>query len=524
MELVKQSILKKTSALSAYFSIFVPLTIASIAVSQLRFEIILPFLLSILIMSHRVFRGPLMLGLVVLYPVLGIGRYTYDPYVICLPLWTFCLFNKAIYNPNKNDRIELGLNLIAIFTVISFVVFILLSPNSFKIFNLMFFQSKHYFALTDAFPWLLAPATIVSTLLAFKIDLGLIQRLRNNIIPSFLYVLILLLHFGVINALGAEKFYLRDYYIPVFKSTSALSIFQFAFLGFLIFDFRVTHYKKLRLLNCLSSIILLLLGLFNLFSLSSKISEQILFGQSLNRITLDPLIIFLVITLFRLKKNKHNNQDQLNKNFHPIFKPLALSFSIASLMAVLVLFSWIFIRESHWQGPQWKCLNFSLSRVLIVQEDPRFFNHIGVDFIEMDRSIKLNIAQGRIIRGASTITMQLAKLKYLYSEKTYFRKILQILMALSLEAIYSKEEILSQYIEQLEFNLPHRGAENAAKFYFNKSVETLTQLEAIKLARAAVNPFRYNPMSPLPLKLSWNDLRGKQIDDKFVRPHMNCSL
>ena len=127
-------------------------------------------------------------------------------------------------------------------------------------------------------------------------------------------------------------------------------------------------------------------------------------------------------------------------------------------------------------------------------EDARFYEHGGVDYKGILRAALANL--GRIkSQGASTITMQVARNVYLTSEKTYTRKIYEILLTFKLEHLLSKDQILEIYMNQIFLGNRAYGFAAAAESYFGKSLQNLTVAEAAMLAGLPKAPSAYNPIN-----------------------------
>jgi len=126
-------------------------------------------------------------------------------------------------------------------------------------------------------------------------------------------------------------------------------------------------------------------------------------------------------------------------------------------------------------------------------EDRRFFEHPGIDFIGIARAALKNIA-GRSHEGASTITMQVARNFFLTPEKTFKRKINEILLAIKIERTLSKEEILELYINQIYLGQRSFGFAAAANTYYGKNLDQLNLGETALLAGLPKAPSRYNPL------------------------------
>jgi monofunctional biosynthetic peptidoglycan transglycosylase len=137
-----------------------------------------------------------------------------------------------------------------------------------------------------------------------------------------------------------------------------------------------------------------------------------------------------------------------------------------------------------------------LKRAVLVAEDSGFWKHEGIDFEQMKESMEINIERGEFVRGASTITQQLAKNLYLSPAKNPIRKLREILIARRLEAELSKQRILELYLNVIEWGDGIYGAEAAARSYFRKPAAHLGPTEAALLAAAIVNPRLLSPARP----------------------------
>ncbi|MCX6552018.1 MAG: monofunctional biosynthetic peptidoglycan transglycosylase [Acidobacteria bacterium] len=138
----------------------------------------------------------------------------------------------------------------------------------------------------------------------------------------------------------------------------------------------------------------------------------------------------------------------------------------------------------------------SLKRAVLVAEDAAFFQHEGIDFDELEKSFEENWKQGKLARGGSTITQQLAKNLYLSPSRNPMRKVTEFLIARRLEAELSKRRILEIYLNVIEWGDGIWGAEAAARSYFRTPASALGPGNAALLAAAIINPRRYNPAHP----------------------------
>ncbi len=147
---------------------------------------------------------------------------------------------------------------------------------------------------------------------------------------------------------------------------------------------------------------------------------------------------------------------------------------------------------------KWKSLEeispYLVSAVLI-SEDDRFFAHYGIDWTELKEALKKEIRKKRFVRGASTVTQQVARNLYLSPQKTIWRKILEVLIALKMEVYLPKRRILEIYLNIAEWGKGIFGAEAASQWYFKKRASELTPHESASLASILPNPIKYSPFS-----------------------------
>lgn len=160
-----------------------------------------------------------------------------------------------------------------------------------------------------------------------------------------------------------------------------------------------------------------------------------------------------------------------------------------------------------------------LVRSVIASEDARFCLHGGIDWEALDRQIDA-LGEGEDVRGASTITMQVAKNLFLWNGRSYVRKGLELPLALMLDAMLSKRRILEIYLNIAEWGEGVFGAEAAAQAWFGRPAADLTREQAARLATALPNPIARNPARPKPghARLARiNRGRAAAID-----PHLEC--
>ncbi len=134
-----------------------------------------------------------------------------------------------------------------------------------------------------------------------------------------------------------------------------------------------------------------------------------------------------------------------------------------------------------------------LRRAVIAVEDVRFFEHPGLDYIGMLRAAWMNVRRGGKVEGASTITQQLARSLFLSSERTFDRKVRELILAYKMELVLTKEQILELYLNQIYFGQGAYGVASAAQTYFGKDLSALTIAESAFLAGLPKSPNHYSP-------------------------------
>lgn len=139
-----------------------------------------------------------------------------------------------------------------------------------------------------------------------------------------------------------------------------------------------------------------------------------------------------------------------------------------------------------------------LKRAVLVAEDAAFWQHEGVDYDELQKSIELDWTRGQLLRGASTITQQLAKNLYLSPSRNPIRKLRELVIARRLEADLTKMRILELYLNVIEWGDGIYGVDAAAREYFGTSASGLNAESSALLAGAIINPRVLNPARPTP--------------------------
>lgn len=149
---------------------------------------------------------------------------------------------------------------------------------------------------------------------------------------------------------------------------------------------------------------------------------------------------------------------------------------------------------------EWKNLeNISgrLQLAVMCAEDQNFLLHEGLDFRSIKKAEEIN-KRGGNMRGASTITQQVAKNVFLWPDRTWVRKVAELYFSLLIEMIWSKERIMEVYLNVAEFGDGIFGAEAASQAYFKRSADGISITQAARLAAVLPSPKRYSAVSPSP--------------------------
>ncbi|GKS59829.1 penicillin-binding protein 1A [Nitrospira sp.] len=161
----------------------------------------------------------------------------------------------------------------------------------------------------------------------------------------------------------------------------------------------------------------------------------------------------------------------------------------------------------------------NLINAVIAVEDARFFEHPGLDFVGIARAAVTNLRRRGRVEGASTITQQLARSLFLSSERTFSRKVKELILAYKMELILSKEQILELYLNQIYFGQGAYGVAAATDTYFGKELKDLTLPEAALLAGLPKSPNHYSPLrSPERAKKRQEHVLGRMEEAGFITP------
>lgn len=183
-----------------------------------------------------------------------------------------------------------------------------------------------------------------------------------------------------------------------------------------------------------------------------------------------------------------------------------------------------------------------LVKAFIATEDSRFYEHHGVDPVGIFRAASVALFSGHASQGASTITQQLARNFYLSPEKTLMRKVKEVFLAIRIEQLLSKDEILELYLNKIYLGYRAYGVGAAAHVYFGKSVDQLSLSEMAVIAGLPKAPSTFNPLYSMPratarrnvvlsrmlsegyiTQAQYDEARGQAIDANYHAPEIAFS-
>ncbi|MCL4183429.1 MAG: monofunctional biosynthetic peptidoglycan transglycosylase [Burkholderiaceae bacterium] len=148
-------------------------------------------------------------------------------------------------------------------------------------------------------------------------------------------------------------------------------------------------------------------------------------------------------------------------------------------------------RELRHRWVPYERISVHLKRAVIAAEDANFTDHDGVDWDAIERAYEHNRKRGRVVRGGSTITMQLAKNLFLSGERSYLRKAQEVVISYMIETVMSKRRILELYLNVAEWGAGVFGAEAGARHYYGVSAAQLEPWQAARMAAMLPRP-RYH--------------------------------
>lgn len=159
-----------------------------------------------------------------------------------------------------------------------------------------------------------------------------------------------------------------------------------------------------------------------------------------------------------------------------------------------------------------------VSQSTVAIEDGEFFSHVGFSIKGTLRAFWRNITSGGTVEGGSTITQQLVKTALLSPERTYKRKLREIVLAIAVETKYSKDQILEMYLNRVSYGGTAYGIEEAAQTYFAKSSKNLNLAEAALLAGLPASPTTYSPFGAHPelAKARQQEVLQQMVESKYI--------
>lgn len=165
-----------------------------------------------------------------------------------------------------------------------------------------------------------------------------------------------------------------------------------------------------------------------------------------------------------------------------------------------------------------------VKKSFVAAEDNFFYIHQGVDFTALMRAARVLYSTGEKRQGGSTITMQLARNMYLNKHKTFSRKFNEILLAYKIEQAFTKDEILSLYLNKIYFGHNQYGITEASKYYFSKKVSELDVSEAAILASIPPAPARITPiLKPEVIMEKRDQILIRLLALKIISPPSYCN-
>jgi penicillin-binding protein 1A len=158
-----------------------------------------------------------------------------------------------------------------------------------------------------------------------------------------------------------------------------------------------------------------------------------------------------------------------------------------------------------------------MQQAVLASEDSNFFRHGGIDAMGVLRAAVTDAKAGRVVQGASTITMQLARSVFLSRERTWRRKVEEAFVAVELEKNYSKPQILTLYLNLVNLGHGNYGVEAASRYYFGKPAARLTLPEAAMLAGIIPAPSRYSPYRmPEQVQRQRDRVLRRMLEERYI--------
>ena len=160
-------------------------------------------------------------------------------------------------------------------------------------------------------------------------------------------------------------------------------------------------------------------------------------------------------------------------------------------------------------------------KALLAREDARFYSHSGIDYVGVARAAVRNVKDGRIVQGASTLTMQLARNSYpeLGDDRNIHRKLLEMMLARRIEKHSTKDQIIEHYVNRIFFGTGLYGIQRASQVYFGKHASQLSLSEAALIAGIVRSPVRFSPFRNYDGAIKErNDVLQRMLATKMITP------
>jgi len=227
--------------------------------------------------------------------------------------------------------------------------------------------------------------------------------------------------------------------------------------------------------------------------------------------------VFTTIGLLLLFAFSTTVQAQENIVAYPIFAPGYISIKVFDNQSRFV--GRILPEKRYWASIDQ--IPIFLQNAMIAIEDSRFYEHGGIDLRGVTRALIKDVSKLKMVEGGSTITQQLIKNKFFSDKKTIQRKINEGLLAIEYERKYTKKQILEMYFNEIYFGNGAWGIVQAARLYFDKSPQELTESECALLAGVPKAPARYNPLGKAAIIRDRKNLVLKRMAElKMINPRL----
>ena len=199
---------------------------------------------------------------------------------------------------------------------------------------------------------------------------------------------------------------------------------------------------------------------------------------------------------------------------------LSIIYPIMQPPSTLMVWDWLRFQRTTRDWVPLSDISPNLINAVVIAEDDMFCTHHGINLRQMHKSIKQAEARNRPIKATSTITQQLAKNLFLWHGRSWLRKMLEVPLALWLELLWSKKEILETYLNVIEWDTHVYGAEAAAQHYFKISAKNLSTSQAALMATTLPNPERRSAANPTDMQL----FTATNVANRILRdaPDLSC--